>query len=88
MIIRTISCYKKFCDRFIRSSYPLVRSLFGQRNVCIFVVGCDNYAYYQLRHHVLPLALLKIGVRLLACNPLTALVRYYYNRYTKRSAKQ
>ncbi len=63
-----------------RRIYSALRPFLGQSGVCIFTVTCDDYAEYHLKHTFLPLALLKILLRLLACNPITGILFKFMNK--------
>ncbi len=59
--------------KLLRYTLAPVRALIAPRNVCIHPVSCGVYASEMLQQRALPVALTKIGLRLLSCNPI-----YYY----------
>ncbi|MCK4264840.1 membrane protein insertion efficiency factor YidD [Candidatus Babeliales bacterium] len=65
---------KLFLD-FIWSFYQAARPLLGLRNVCIYPISCSHYAKHMLEHKVFYIAIPLIILRILSCNPITALIR-------------
>jgi len=50
------------------------RPLLGPRGTCIYPITCREYARFQLEHKPFYIAIPLIGLRLLSCNPITALI--------------
>ena len=53
-----------------------IRPLIGPSNVCIYPVSCRNYAKKVLTEKNILVALTLIFLRLISCNPITALCRF------------
>jgi putative component of membrane protein insertase Oxa1/YidC/SpoIIIJ protein YidD len=58
--------------------YETLRRLLGPTGVCIYPVTCSNYAHALLTQKPLYISVPLITLRLISCNPLTALVRYLW----------
>lgn len=76
---------KPYLDRLQRwttvvftSLYATFRRLLGPANVCIYPVTCPDYARALLTQKPLYISVPLITLRLISCNPLTALVRYLW----------
>lgn len=54
--------------------YQAIRPMLGLSDVCIFPISCSQFAAYQLQKRSLFVAIPRIALRLLSCNPLTALM--------------
>ena len=65
--------HPKIAMQLMRYTLAPIRALLAPRNVCIYPVSCGDYARHMLEQRMLPLALIKIGLRLMSCNPI-----YYY----------
>jgi putative component of membrane protein insertase Oxa1/YidC/SpoIIIJ protein YidD len=59
---------------FISLVAKSLRPLLGVSNVCIYQVSCGKYAKNTLKTKFFPFALILIILRVLSCNPLTALI--------------
>ena len=71
----------KWHQRIFVAGIDTVRPFLGFMNiVCIYEVSCTDYAKHQLTNKSLYIALPTITLRLLSCNPLTALVRRYRSK--------
>lgn len=66
---------KNFALTFFEALYETIRSLLGPQSVCIYHVRCADYAKFQLKQKPFYLAFPLILIRVLSCNPITALVR-------------
>lgn len=55
--------------------YETIRRLLGPANVCIYPVTCPDYARALLTQKPLYISIPLITLRLISCNPLTALIR-------------
>ena len=65
--------HPKIAMQLMRATLAPVRAMLAPYNVCIYPVSCGDYAREMLQQRMLPVALIKIGLRLLSCNPI-----YYY----------
>ncbi|MBX9831080.1 membrane protein insertion efficiency factor YidD [Candidatus Babeliales bacterium] len=72
----------KLHHRFIIAFFDLIRPFFGYMNVCcIYPFSCSDYAKLTLQETFFPIALIKITLRVLSCNPLTALALRLFSRF-------
>jgi putative component of membrane protein insertase Oxa1/YidC/SpoIIIJ protein YidD len=69
---------------FFKSAYAVWRQLMGPADVCIYPIPCPDYAHYMIKNKPLYVSIPLITLRLLSCNPLTALVRHIHFRITSR----
>jgi len=60
-------------QEFLQVLSTFLRQLLGPRGVCIYVLSCRAYAREVLRQYPLYKAVFLIGVRLMMCNPFTAI---------------
>lgn|GEM_PF-6786675 len=75
--------------RMFVAFYSVSRSLLGARGVCIYHVTCSEYAKITFKNKSFPVAIVLVTLRVLSCNPLTALfmnVKFYFEQ-KKRSKK-
>ena len=72
----------KLHHRIIIAFFDLLRPVLGYMGICcIYPFSCSDYVKLALQQNFLPLALLKIALRVLSCNPLTALALRLSNRF-------
>jgi putative component of membrane protein insertase Oxa1/YidC/SpoIIIJ protein YidD len=73
-----LHCTKKWCSLVAASTYAVARQLLGPAYVCIYPVTCPDYARAMLTHKPFYVSIPLIALRLLSCNPLTALIRHVH----------
>lgn len=66
-----------YIDLLMQAARPFL----GRSGVCIYGLSCPDYARMALRAYRVPKALALIGLRVISCNPLTAL----YWKVTRRT---
>ncbi len=68
----------------LKSAYAVWRQLMGPANVCIYPIPCPDYAQYLLKNKPLYVSIPLITIRLISCNPVTALIRHMYFQITSK----
>ncbi|MFH1643685.1 MAG: membrane protein insertion efficiency factor YidD [bacterium] len=68
---------------FIEAVYTSIRLSLGMRNVgvCIYHVRCSEYAKITFQQKPFYLAIPLITLRVLSCNPITAIILKIYNKF-------
>jgi len=54
--------------------FKVLRPLLGVRGVCIYPIDCSTYARFTFENKPLLIAIPLICLRILSCNPITALI--------------
>ncbi len=73
---------KSFVIRLLNAFICSVRPALGPSGTCIYPVTCTQYANDVLTHRPIYIALPLIFMRIISCNPITALIRKYKSKKT------
>lgn len=73
---------KKYFLKIISFLIDYLRPLLGSRNCCIYPISCQDYAKITLQNKNIFWAAILITLRLLSCNPITALILRIKNKYS------
>ena len=65
---------RKIPGKIIYFLIIVMRPMLGPSHVCIYPVTCTNYAREQLQTKSLFIAIPLIVLRVLSCNPITAII--------------
>jgi|GEM_PF-1060876 len=71
---------KKIHIKIINFLIDAIRPILGPSNTCIYPVSCRNYAKATLENKPLFFAIPLIILRILSCNPITAIYLRIKNR--------